>query len=385
MLHHSLSTHYVTYSSMIKAYIKNVLVLFFPLIEVRKWMKPSFTVIFSTVFCAACSDQSTSQFNTYQQRLSSTLDISLSQPKLISGETNSIELIRFPRTSETRVSIESNQINLLDFLKIFQCSLGNIVANKNSSLGRVAAPSTLLISDLAFLQHAPSCIKQLEQQGSTELALKLTLAYKQKKEQLPARIWQATLGGNEFRSFWNTSQQQLGEYPKNTNSQIESSLKALLAASKKWLSGDYRYNTSDLEKWLFEIKQGDGGSLLIASIVLQDQLHEANQILIKRLNKNPLCLGGRPHPRGDRFFAVVRRYFITEIQSWAASVNARYYQLAPPIIELEKLLIDSETTAYHVWRSKRDLQLKHLQQAPKNHVSHLKPLFKQCGLLPSVK
>ena len=93
-------------------------------------------------------------------------------------------------------------LDALDFLALRGCALQVTIGKRNSSLGRLAPPSQALLLDLEFLRLAPACIDQLRAQQETELADLLRSAANHKRADLPRRVFNATLGAEEFQSFW---------------------------------------------------------------------------------------------------------------------------------------------------------------------------------------
>ena len=115
-------------------------------------------LIFFIFFCSllnlsACSK--TSYFDTYVGRLEHLLGENVKgAEKLVSSS--------LPR--QVVVSQESSvaSIDLLDFLALSSCKLQQIVAQRNSVLGKVAPGSQKLINELLFLNLAPECLAQLD-------------------------------------------------------------------------------------------------------------------------------------------------------------------------------------------------------------------------------
>ena len=70
----------------------------------------------------------------------------------------------------------SQSISILETLSLNHCQLGPLIAEQNSSLGKVAPPSQQLIYQIRFIQLAPACIDTLE---AGPLQRKLTQAHQQ--------------------------------------------------------------------------------------------------------------------------------------------------------------------------------------------------------------
>jgi hypothetical protein len=290
-----------------------------------------------------------------------------------------------PRVGALQLTVPRDSIDALDFLALRGCALQVTVGKRNSSLGRLAAPSQRLLLELEFLRLAPACSEQLRDEGRDELAATLERAAAGKREQLPARIFNATLGSEEFRSFWRAPA-ALGRYPEQTSSEPVSALAAIDALAARWLAGDYRADNEAFELLLSTVARGDGGALLAALALQRQALSRADGILARRAAKGPLCTGGLVPGEVEVLRTVVRKFFVGGVQPWSAAVDRRRQQLLPPLRALEDRLAAVLPTAYVQWREQRDGALA-AAAAPRQHVEAILALLADCpggpGLAPA--
>jgi hypothetical protein len=269
---------------------------------------------------------------------------------------------------------ESFKINALELFQLNECQLGQVIAHKNSSLGKVAGHSQQLLSQLQFLHFAPDCIVVLRQKGQTELASRIRQAASYKQQQLPRAIWQATLGGPEFRQLWQQPL-SLNNYPSNTNSRPIAALVQLKQLTKAWLSADYEQGWNQLEPLLAQIRQIDAGGLYLALSLQQHYLSTANRLFREN---TPLCNVQRANPKQQILLNVVKKYYVQQRQTWSADINRRYHQLMPALTAFEDLLASAEPPAFSQWRQQRDALLASAVQAPKKHITALQYLIADC-------
>ena len=116
-----------------------------------KRLRSSYYALAGLLLLVAASSGCTSvndQLDDYQARLSRVLD---EQPTAQS-------VTRVPRrpVQHNRLALPQADINLLELLRLDQCRIGLTVAQKNSSLGRVALPSQQLLMELELLTHGPA-------------------------------------------------------------------------------------------------------------------------------------------------------------------------------------------------------------------------------------
>lgn len=325
--------------------------------------------------CVACGRSGPeATLSDYLQRLSRVLEIEV---PAAAAQT----LPKMPAPRELRVELAQPKIDLLEFLRLADCHLQRLVAARNSSLGKLAQPSQRLIYELEFLQHGAPCAALLQAAGRDDLAQKLAEVLRQKSEQLPTVIWQATLGASEMRDFWHAPN-TLGDYPAATASEVPMAMARLLHRTERWLGGDSQVNGIALERDLQLLKTGDGGALLRAWQLLAEELGRGTLLLQNRLAERPLCFNGQPNRRARILLNVIQQKFVAELQPWAVDLNRRRYELLPAITQLEQTLASAEPTSYRRWRRQRDQQFSVAFAAPKQHVAALQPLLEQCGLAP---
>lgn len=331
---------------------------------------PLFIGVFSALLGACSHSGPEAPLAHYLQRLSRALDIDFKPPTAAPAPTP-------PRAQTLQLSLEGGSLDGLDFLRLRGCALQTTVARRNSSLGRLAPPSQRLLLELAFLREAPACIDTLRDGGDGALAARLAEAGEQKRRQLPALIFNATLGNREFRDFWR-GDGALHSYPEGTSSLVVTALERIDADTQRWLRGDYRADESGFELALSDISRGDGGELLRALQLQTTWLAGANRALDQRLGRGKLCRAGLRPRAAPILRSVVKQYFIGEIQPWSASVNQRYHELLTPLQSLERQLEAALPGPYRQWRARLGAILARGRAAPARHVGRLQTLLGPC-------
>lgn len=282
-----------------------------------------------------------------------------------------------PRAESLRISLPGSKLDGLDFLRLRGCALQQTIARRNSSLGRVAPTSQRLLLELAFLRDAPACIETLRSDGRGELAELIQETAILKQSQLPALIFNATLGNREYRDFWRATAIP-EDYPVNTSSLAITALEQITADAMRWMSGDFQADELAFELALSEVAKGDGGELLAALSHQAAHLAAGDGLIVKSIAKGPLCTANTIGPAAPIVRTVVNKFFIQEIQARAASINQRHYALIEPVSKLELLLAEVLPDDYERWRVYRGKTLAHGTQATKDHVAQLQALLGIC-------
>jgi hypothetical protein len=213
-----------------------------------------------------------------------------------------------PPRGELHLELAADRLDTVDFLALSGCALQVNIGRRNSGLGRGARDSQRLLLDLEYLQLAPACIDYQRAQGNHALVATLQRARTLKYLQLPAAIYNATLGGDEYRAFWNTPAPVSAGFPATSGPAVAASLKAINRQARRWLAGNFSADNREFEILLGEVAAGNGYTLLRA-LAAPPQVADPER-----------CRQG----------------------------------LLPPILELEQLLAAVLPPAYREWRGHRD-------------------------------
>lgn len=335
-------------------------------------------VLCVAVLCGCSGDAAQYRFDDYRTRLARSLKLDADKA------VESVAPVRRPRKREMQLEQGSSQISVLDFLRLTGCEVGEVIGERNSILGKVAPASQRLFNDLAFLQHAPACIEQLQARQNITLSDKLTEAVTFKREGLTRSIANATLGSDEFSGLWHVPD-ALEEFPVSGGSSTIAELHYVESQVALWLSGDFRHDPARFETALGKLRHGEAGSLIAAAVLTRSQLESANKLVMLRLEGRPLCFNRKPSNQGRILRTVVDKYFVGEIQAWLSRVNALKYDLLAPYQALEAQLEDAQSPAYRQWRQQRDRQLEWLSAAPRQHVKAILPILESCDLAPGTR
>jgi len=190
------------------------------------------------------------------------LEVYLSRTGAAQSIAPSDELKVPPVVVDLQLPIPWGTLDTLDLVNLSGCTVQATIGKRNSSLGRYAKPSQRLLLELEYLQLAPPCIDLLRDHNST-LANAIDAAWRQRQKQLPALIFNATLGSDEYRSFW-LAPRAPGDYPVVSLAVAVSALKRINRHVCRWLSGDYQAQNRDFEVLLSQVAGGDAGALMQA-------------------------------------------------------------------------------------------------------------------------
>ena len=178
-----------------------------------------------------------------------------------------------PVVVDLQLPIPWGTLDTLDLVSLSGCTVQATIGKRNSSLGRYAKPSQRLLLELEYLQLAPHCIDLLRERHLA-LANVLDAAWRQRQLQLPALIFNATLGSDEYRSLW-LNPGVPAAYPPVSHSAAVSALDRINRDVCRWLSGDYQAQNRNFEVSLSEVAGGGAGALLNAFLTHSSVLFAA--------------------------------------------------------------------------------------------------------------
>lgn len=327
-------------------------------------------ILMALFFTSSCEQEPDiiREFDNYNTRLSRVLD----------AEQPTIPITILTTYPKSKHKIDTHKITLLDFLRLFGCELQLTVGARNSQMGKVATDSQRLLNTLRFLDQAPICITELEENKKPKLAQKLREAIANKQTQLPQFIFNATLAGPEFGAMWQGKISK--DYPYNTSTQVIDALEELNYLIDNWLNGYVNVGWNRLEDLLSIIRAADAGELLKALAISQNKLESANHIINSRLHQRPLCFNEQTNTKADIFKRVVLKFFINEIQQRQSSIHQRRHVLLPAIRNIEDKLAKASTISFLRWKEKRDQYLLIFSDTNTHHVKHIKALSNKCNL-----
>jgi hypothetical protein len=174
-----------------------------------------------------------------------------------------------PSTGALQLVLTSSSLDGLDFLALSGCAVQATLIKRNTSLGRAAKASQRLLLALEYLRLAPACIQQLQARDEEALAISLQNAWQEHRALLPALIFNATLGSEEYRNFW-LADLAPSDYPRSDPEVAQVALRFIVNDVRRWLSGDYRAQNLDFELRLGAVAGGDGGARLQAPLRQDD-------------------------------------------------------------------------------------------------------------------
>lgn len=309
--------------------------------------------------------------------------------RVLAVETNAVEKPApaiWPRVRERRVVTAEIEINMLQFLDLYGCDLQVVVGERNAILGRVMQPLNRLRYSLRFIEEAQICINNID-----DAALKQTLQQvtQQKRQQLPAEIWQAGWASREMAGLFSHTAKPLAvDKPLAVSQQLAEDFAYLTQTSDALLS---ETSTSALSRWGTIHQrwqyQDDLGALIKSAQQLTQMLDTGSAMLKQRTDQTPLCYQGKPNPRATQLQGVFFKVYIGHVQPYIAAVSQHRDALLPMV---RQFAVQQQTIApvavndywqRYVFDDPESIWMA-FDTALNTHTRQWQDLLAQCGLKP---
>ncbi|OOF12704.1 DUF3080 domain-containing protein [Salinivibrio sp. PR919] len=322
-------------------------------------------IVLSMSLLTACepADPAKAMMADYQQRLGNVLDAEpspLSLPALPS----------LPRKRELIQPIADLRLGLLDAYELRQCGLFNLIAERNSSLGKVADRFRQLDYELSFIRVAKQCLPQVKD-DSIQTALNDAIV--SKTQQLPAVIWNTLIDSSAWQAQWSLPIHTLPvELPAHSNAV------SAMTQFGRLVQQPSSTHESILE-WQESIeKQPILGALFVSLTAHTDWLNQTSQLIADNQSK-VLCGENFDTTRLERLKTVFYKYYVGEVQPYLARVDGLYRDVSPTLNQLASLETPPPFSAYKsaYWQGEAYTAYK---QAIRHHADVWQQLFQRCNV-----
>ncbi|WP_237767903.1 DUF3080 domain-containing protein [Vibrio bivalvicida] len=267
-----------------------------------------------------------------------------------------------PRKRDLYVEIPPVSIGLLESYQLRQCGLFNLIAEKNSVLGKVADEFRNYDYQRALLDGLSRCLNsdKLDQ----ELTLKLADIEQKKRPQLSLHQWNLVFASD-------TMQKQLQGYQwleanlGQTVLEVSQALKVLQLAS-------YSSNSQVIEVQEVLEKSPIVGDLNYSLAMATTKLNQVTRQL-SEYDHRIICATNRDSTKFKYLNNVFEQQFVGKVQPYMAQLDGYYQTLSSNL----SLLDPKPNIHSYVYPLKK--HHVEFRQAIRRHVDYWQQLFKRCG------
>ncbi|WP_445426681.1 DUF3080 family protein [Alishewanella sp. HL-SH06] len=300
----------------------------------------------------------------YQQRLTRVL-------ALDKADISLLPTTPLPAKNSLLVPQPDLRMDLLDAFATRQCGLDQLIAERNSSMGRVFSVSKRLNYEIRLLAVLADC----DQQDWPEpLKQQITEVYQQKLAQINSVFLNMLQTDDTLRKRWHNSDSMLAPNDSSGFNESLAALQLLVELKHAINAKDWqRASQMDPERALESLYRYDFLSKLQYSLRYTRSWFVAINPKLQQISPSTLCTNNRNTEQLAILTTVFRKFFIGEIQAYLAQLS-RFQQQSWPL--LDELYQD---TALHPVLTQRYLeQAEQLQRLLLAHVGWYQELNKVC-------
>lgn len=322
------------------------------------------------------------------ERVSNTIDVDI-DTQLTAGE--SIPLL--PRKRHRMKETEEVNQGLIEVLDLKYCDgLLQLIAQRNSNLGRVMQPSQQMLYEIRFIRNIRQCLNLIRQDPAQDEELKerIETIYNIKSQNLKSEIWNGIFGSKEVAANFSRSETPIptgGEVGFTATYAVFLQFQRLSKLDPEHHDKDPLEFLDDIETSYKTLNTNRYGSRFLKSIALLTETMERTAHAINtRLDQKPFCHPGHQSQKRTILSNVFRKFYSEKFQPYLSrvhrngeewlSIQANIFGMLEPTPEMNRYFTQvlSMTNEHGMWQQ--------YIRARDNHTSAWQRILRQCNLMP---
>lgn len=283
--------------------------------------------------------------------------------------------LRLPPRRDRRLDVSDHRIGFFDFLSTVGCPLSEVLAARNSALGKVLVPTRRLAHEVNVLSAIDDCLPTLPEARATRLREQATY----KRTDLPSHVWNAVWLDENLERFLSTAPAAFigrGD-PSDGAKQLAHAAEAL-----------ERLDVEALDSALHALRDDPSmGARLTDLVIATEELHRVVRLLAEH---NAKSQGDACNDQSRRLSRVFESQYVA-FQPELAALDRTGHELISSLRSLF-LATASETVAIPeaMQRFRRDLLgdadgadlSARFRDVIVQHATAWGPVLVECGVIP---
>lgn len=278
----------------------------------------------TTLSLIGCSNDSPKgMLEDYMSRVGNTIDVEIDTTLETEGR-----IPLFPRKRERVQQTEEVRQGLIEVLDLDYCTgMLNLIAQRNSNLGRVMLPSQQMAYEIRFFNNLNSCREKLLRDRShpSELQDQIEAIYQIKASNLKKEIWNGIYSSDEFAANFSRSEDAIpmkGESGFSATKNAMEIFKQLAAISPTNIQQFNQNNLATLEEQYKTLNSNRYGSRLLKSLdVMTETMERTSKAIHERLDRRPFCFPGHQTQKRDILHNVFVKFYSQQFQPYLSRVH----------------------------------------------------------------
>lgn len=351
-------------------------------------LDPLCIFLLSLVITACSEPDARSMLERYTERVGNAIE----EPIDTAFDAALADRPTLPPKRQRLIEIETISEGLIDVLDFRHCNLLHTIAERNTSLSRLAGHSQRLIYELEILPSLRLCRRQIETMGQdapARLKKRLTEIIQQKEQTLGAVIWNALYASAEMEQQFALTDSPLPLHGTALLAPIKPALAhfQILAGLNGRDDWDTPAFAPALEQDFETLYRSEFGAQWITSLaLLTHTLEQTSKAFERRLTRRPICFNNRPNNQARIIRNVFQKFYAGELQPYMSLVDRQgreWLEMQQQI--LGRLPVPAGAQRYFrlVLDSKASEGLwQHYLNARDEHTRNWQRLLRQCGMMP---
>ncbi|GGB90109.1 hypothetical protein GCM10011352_15160 [Marinobacterium zhoushanense] len=297
-----------------------------------------------------------------------------------------------PPKRQRLIEIKTISEGLIDVLDFRHCDLLHSIAERNTTLARLAGHSQRLIYELEVLPALRRCkrrIDEVDTEAPSRLKERLTQIIEQKQQSLGAAIWNALYASTEMEQHFALTEAPLPLQGSTLLAPLKPALAhfQLLAELSEQDAWDTPAFVPTLEQDFEALYRSAFGAQWITSLVLLTHtLKQTSDAIERRLLRRPICFNNRPNNQAQIIRNVFQKFYAGELQPYMSLVDRQGQEwLTAHQQILDRLPVPSGAQHYFLAMlnpQAADGLWQHYLDARDAHTRNWQRLLRQCGMMP---
>lgn len=298
-----------------------------------------------------------------------------------------------PEKRQRMLSTPDIREGMLDVWDFQQCGMMHLIAERNSSLGKVMLPSQKMRYELRFLAALQSCLAKMQAIAAPDtkqqdFVQRLGEIAQLKQQNLGREIWNAIYSSDEISQHFARGQAPLSSetgQSGNVLRALEQLHTLAMLNSQRPLALPHWLDDIETSYYTFYSSQF-GAQLLPALAILTETLNKTATAIEQRLQRSAFCHKGHRPRRAEILRNIFQKYYAGQVQpymaliqregqEWLALHDAIIKQLPAPqaMLDYQQQVISLEAT---------DSLWQRWQSANRRHTQAWQDILGQCGMMP---
>lgn len=296
--------------------------------------------------------------------------------------------ITAPKSHDVNIPTPDIKVDLQEYWQLNRCGLSQLIARKNSNLGKVMPAQLRLPMERSILLTLEQCIKLFGSEGlqsDSELWSLSQSLYQQKAPHWPIYRWNGTVASPPLQNFWSLSAAPIDPNFIDQGKRVIVDTSASKSTNALKVLAEYNLqsiHTADhLQRAYETLEQEKLGGRLLQSVALSlTAIEFANGLLGDQSWGRTVCPNANATPQARVANTVMRKEFVLRVQPYLAAVNQQLHQVIAAYEALLRSQSADQQPLLLPWLTQLKAQQNQLHKSLKKHVSLWKAFHQACGL-----